>query len=387
MEDEEIVEKLPNLEYAQWKFLLSLPDSVFSKKAEIRAKLIDVITKENMAPYYELLSEELKYPVDKALLEKMKKANEEKIIQLDANIKDATENLGESEVREANAAKAEYYARIGDKDNAVKQYRVTLEKTVGAGQKLDVVLTLIRLGIFFNDNDLIVKSLEKAHSMVGESTDWDRKNRLKVYDAFYALSIRDFKKAANQLLDTISTFTATELLDYQDYIFYTVICSIVSLDRVTLKQKVINAPEILAVIDNVPGLTSLLNSLYNCDYTKFFVALAGITDLLKQNRYFASHAGFFCKEMRVIAYSQLLESYRSVQLESMANAFGVTSDFLDKEISRFIASGRLHCKIDKVGGIVETNRPDSKNAQYQSTIKQGDLLLNRVQKLSRVINI
>jgi hypothetical protein len=59
----------------------------------------------------------------------------------------------------------------------------------------------------------------------------------------------------------------------------------------------------------------------------------------------------------------------------------------NREISRFIASGRLHCKIDKVGGIIETNRADSKNAQYQSAIKQGDLLLNRVQKLSRVINL
>ena len=31
----------------------------------------------------------------------------------------------------------------------------------------------------------------------------------------------------------------------------------------------------------------------------------------------------------------------------------------------------------QVGGIVITNRPDSKNAQYQSCIKQGDILLNR----------
>jgi len=91
--------------------------------------------------------------------------------------------------------------------------------------------------------------------------------------------------------------------------------------------------------------------------------------------------------MRIIAYSQLLESYKSVQLEKMANAFGISEDFLDMELSRFIASGRLHCKIDKVGGIVETNRPDSKNAQYQATIKSGDLLLNRIQKLSRVVNL
>merc|ERR1712142_1291784 len=47
----------------------------------------------------------------------------------------------------------------------------------------------------------------------------------------------------------------------------------------------------------------------------------------------------------------------------------------------------LEEKIDKVNGIVETNRPDSKNQQYQNAIKQGDLLLNRIQKLSRVINI
>lgn len=40
----------------------------------------------------------------------------------------------------------------------------------------------------------------------------------------------------------------------------------------------------------------------------------------------------------------------------------------------------------QVGGVVETNRPDTKNAQYQACIKQGDLLLNRVQKLGRVVD-
>ena len=40
----------------------------------------------------------------------------------------------------------------------------------------------------------------------------------------------------------------------------------------------------------------------------------------------------------------------------------------------------------QVGGVVETNRPDTKNAQYQACIKQGDVLLNRVQKLGRVVD-
>ena len=39
--------------------------------------------------------------------------------------------------------------------------------------------------------------------------------------------------------------------------------------------------------------------------------------------------------------------------------------FCYRELSRFIAVGRLNCRIDKVGGVVETNRPDSKNFLYQ----------------------
>lgn len=58
-----------------------------------------------------------------------------------------------------------------------------------------------------------------------------------------------------------------------------------------------------------------------------------------------------------------------------------------RDLYKFIAAGRLNCVIDKVNGIIETNRPDAKNAQYQAVIKQGDVLLNRIQKLSRVIDV
>jgi 26S proteasome regulatory subunit N7 len=122
------------------------------------------------------------------------------------------------------------------------------------------------------------------NSMVEAGSDWDRKNRLKVYEAMYLMSIRQFKKAAVLLLETISTFTAIELLDYQTYIYYTVLMAVVSMDRVTLKEKVINAPEILAVIDNIPHLNSLLNSIYNCQYAPFFVALGTLTPFIHVSR-------------------------------------------------------------------------------------------------------
>ena len=53
---------------------------------------------------------------------------------------------------------------------------------------------------------------------------------------------------------------------------------------------------------------------------------------------------------------QFLESYKSVTVESMAQSFGVTTDFIDRELVDFIVAGRLTAKIDKVAGVIETNR-------------------------------
>lgn len=108
---------------------------------------------------------------------------------------------------------------------------------------------------------------------------------------------------------------------------------------------------------------------------------------LVANRYLQQHAGYVLRELHVLAFQQFLDSYQSVTLESMAGSFGVGTEFLDVQLSRFIAAGRLSAKIDKYGGVVETNRPDWKNARYQEMIQKGDLLLNRIQKLGRVVDL
>ena len=43
-------------------------------------------------------------------------------------------------------------------------------------------------------------------------------------------------------------------------------------------------------------------------------------------------------------------------MDSMAASFGVSTDFLDEELAEFIVAGRLTAKIDKVAGVIETNR-------------------------------
>ena len=42
------------------------------------------------------------------------------------------------------------------------------------------------------------------------------------------------------------------------------------------------------------------------------------------------HYSYYVREMRILAYTQLLESYQSLTLQYMADAFGVSIDFIDQ---------------------------------------------------------
>jgi hypothetical protein len=59
-------------------------------------------------------------------------------------------------------------------------FRKTAEKTVALGQRLDIVFSLIRIGFFHGDTDLVVRNIDKAKSLLEGGGDWDRRNKLKV---------------------------------------------------------------------------------------------------------------------------------------------------------------------------------------------------------------
>ena len=48
------------------------------------------------------------------------------------------------------------------------------------------------------------------------------------------------------------------------------------------------------------------------------------------DRYLAAHTHYYIRQMRIKAYTQLLESYRSLSLSHMAATFGVSVEFIDR---------------------------------------------------------
>ncbi|QIX01428.1 hypothetical protein AMS68_006945 [Peltaster fructicola] len=388
-------------------------------------------------------------PWDEKLYEELRTDNERELSEIQKVEDDAREAAGDTEVHAALGKRAEFYARVGDKDKALEEFEKLFEKMSILGIKIDILLATIRIGLFFDDKVLVKKNIERAQQLVDQGGDWDRRNRLKAYQGLHLLTIRAHNLAAPLLLDSLSTFTSAELCSYSSLVVYATLAGTVALPRRDFKSKVVDAPEIRAVFGSAssedrlsaldgaasagPGaddsmnidetdedkssatpkppvvnlatlgsssatteeptidfrsLANMIQSFYSGDYSTFFTALAKVETLfLSQDRYLFEHKSWLVREMRLRGYAQLLQSYKVVGLESMARSFGVSVAWLDKDLASFIAAGRLGGVIDRVKGVVVTEREGGKNKQYNDVVKQGDQLITKLQKYGQVVRL
>eukprot|EP00585_Thalassiosira_rotula_P008693 CAMPEP_0196134708 /NCGR_PEP_ID=MMETSP0910-20130528/3542_1 /TAXON_ID=49265 /ORGANISM="Thalassiosira rotula, Strain GSO102" /LENGTH=473 /DNA_ID=CAMNT_0041394699 /DNA_START=127 /DNA_END=1548 /DNA_ORIENTATION=+ len=341
---------------------------------------------------YRHLQSTLSYSSPNALTEPnlatLESHHETILAHLNDAVTKAKDEAGDMEVLHANMDIARYSARSSSKESALKAYDTVLAlPKLSVGKKLDAHLEMARVSSFWNDYKKMKGVLDAAAKVIANGGDWDRRNRLKVYQALSFLLVRDAESASKLLVEGIATFSCSELCTYPEFITYATVTNLLYLKRTELKKSIIDGSEVLQVSKEIPVVIQLANTLYDCDYKAYLHTLVDLQPHLVANRYLQPHVGYLLRELHVLAFQQFLDSYQSVTLESMAKSFGVGTEFLDVQLSRFIAAGRLTAKIDKYGGVVETNRPDWKNARYQDMIQKGDLLLNRIQKLGRVVDL
>ena len=290
--------------------------------------------------------------------------------------------------------KASYIFQIGKiykeqkmYDQALNQFKETISKTQSFNTKIDSIFEISHIGLLEQNLDLLKEYLQKCKDLLKEGGDWEKKNRLKVYEGLYLIFNRNFKDAGKNFLDALMTFTSYELFDFKTFVFYTAVINIISVDRKTLKEKIIDNSDVLSCINDIPHLQKFLNTFYDGEYAEFFKELYHIIQVLKRDFYLSKHYNYFINEMRIKVYSQFLQSYKTVTMDNMAAVFGVSTNFIDRELSNFISQGRINAKIDKVSGIIETNHNEQNVDLYQAAIRDSDILISKIHKLSKLLEI
>uniref|UniRef100_A0A7I4DKN0 26S proteasome regulatory subunit Rpn7 N-terminal domain-containing protein n=2 Tax=Physcomitrium patens TaxID=3218 RepID=A0A7I4DKN0_PHYPA len=147
--------KLP----VQKLFLLRSPDIEDIEKASLKDEVLSLIKADDMTELYQTCSPKLGWELDLSCVDAMNAKHADELKNLDDKIADAEENLGESERR-----------RRWLWDRRWRRW---------------LVLHTLRLGYFHLDFALISRNIDKAKNLFDEGGDWERKNRLKVYEGLY----------------------------------------------------------------------------------------------------------------------------------------------------------------------------------------------------------
>lgn len=141
-----------------------------------------------------------------------------------------------------------------DYPEAEKVFREALAKSGGASKKMEILFEIMLMNIEKFDIDALKKDVTQCKLLVEDGADWDKKNKLKIFEGVYCMLTRDITRAAELFVSSIATFTCVEVMSYKDFVFYTVVTAMVTQDRKTIRKEVVHSPDILAVIRDIPFL-------------------------------------------------------------------------------------------------------------------------------------
>lgn len=281
----------------------------------------------------------------------------------------------ESYIIETNKKVCEFYAQTFDVKRFEELTGELLEKDNSASLKMNILMCRIRMAIILEDIRSLEKHIEDADFVFESSSDWECKNRFKVYFGLFYLLRAEFDKAATYFCDSLTSFSAYELLSFEKLILYLVFSSLISFERNRLKKDVIDNPE----VRKCRALLELPECLFGCEYSKLFRKLLAFIEHCESDCFLRPFKEYFCKEMKIKGYYQLLLCYQSLHLDKMAQYFNVEAEHIEEDLRNFIVEGKLKCTIDRVDGVVRM-RMNGKDEDLQCLVRTGEKVLRDIKK-------
>jgi len=372
----------PILKAADMRNLLYL-----QKAGRPTEELLALVKEHNMKHMYKSAWQQCDWKVDEDLIVEMDKviAKEEGVARTE--LENAQENAGEVEVQKVRTRIAEFATLTASPEEAAKKWNEVAgekKKSASTTQKINQSYSILKIYLAYNKMDLFREELTKVKDLVESGGDWTALNILRVFEGLGEMRDRRFEKAADLFIGSIATYTATDLMSYERFLQYTILCSCLAKDRKTLKEKIVDSSDVKGV--NIPLMKDFVTCLVKCDYINYFQLLLRVMDFMKQDLLLHEHVYTYFRAMRLRGYTQYFVVYKTSTLAQLADVFGVSLEFVDRDIADFIYNGKLQGKINKVEGVVSSERGDPVNDEYHKIIKLGDNLLNKISKLSHLIS-
>lgn len=79
---------------------------------------------------------------------------------------------------------------------------------------MDIRFKLIAIYLILHKIEKVKENIDECLELLEKGGDWERKNKLKVYEGIYNLIVRDFNAASALFVDVLPTFNCPEVMSY-----------------------------------------------------------------------------------------------------------------------------------------------------------------------------
>eukprot|EP01137_Pigoraptor_chileana_P002979 Opistho-2@42535 len=314
------------------------------------------------------------FTADQAWIDSVDKRATQLQEKLDLDIKGYRNKTIKEGIRVGQNDLGDFFYDRGELENALRCYSRARDYCTTAKHIVAMCLNVIKVSVELENWGFVNAYVTKAEMTPDVSEDPTIVARLKCCLGLHTLQEGKYKNAARHFLETTfdlgSTFS--DVIAPQDVAVYGGLCALASYDRGELKRKVIDSQPFKQFLELVPEVREIIHDFYASRYASMLKHMATLKEDLLLDIHLHDHVTALYKDIRNKALVQYCSPFLTVDLRSMADAFGTSVAGLEKELSVLIMDSLIPARIDSHNKILHARQVDQRSTLYQRALATGE---------------
>lgn len=162
-----------------------------------------------------------------------------------------------------------------------------------------------------------------------------------------------------------------DAISLEDVATYGALCALATLDRVTLKNLIIDRVEFRYLLELVPNVREIVTDFYHTRYTRCLQTMRKIRADLALDMYLSRDVEAIFKMIREKAIIQYVSPFLSADLKRMERVFETSGDELEKELLELIERNDISARIDTQRRALHATENNERRTVLSQVVAKG----------------
>eukprot|EP01083_Nonionella_stella_P072406 195257_1 len=294
--------------------------------------------------------------------------------ELEAKLKTRKQNQLRDQIRNAYIELAEFHCKCGEFPSALARYVEARDYCESVRDQIELSLRMVETSIQQRSLSHVKAEVQRALAL-DDPFVRSAVVRGKFYAArgLYFMRLGSFAQAVENFREVPFELNGKfkEVLSGRDIAVYGGLCAMATCSRRQLKDQILDNDNFKNFLELTPNLLSVMNDFHSSAYGQCMANLERMKANLLIDYYLAQHIPRLFQLIRAKALTQYFSPFTAVDMRKMADAFQVSIESLEEEVSNLIIDGKIQGRIDSHQKVLHARSTDKRAATFAKGLRAG----------------